>query len=482
MLERFLDQIGEVLRLCEDTDGILVVNREGIIEYHRIPLNSYWCSQDTVGRHILELYPELDGESSTILTALRTGRASYNVLQDINNHRGERVLLESTTIPIVVDGRVECVVDSSKYHTIDQRVIRGGEGGGLSTLDRMLTEDPAMLALKSRIRDVAGLDSSVLIYGETGTGKELVAESLHSEGGRAGPFVSQNCAAIPATLLESLFFGTEKGSYTGALTRKGLLEEADGGTLFLDEINSMDPALQAKLLKVLEEKKARRLGGSRDIPFDVRIVAAVNEKPQKLIREGRLREDLYYRLGVIRLTLPPLRERLCDIGPLADYFIEHYNRKLHRRVRGLSERALRLLRGYAWPGNVRELKNAIEGAVAVARGERLTVEDMEEILAGRLGGLNRPPELPEALRLEESFSLTRALDSYERELLSRAMQQAGSISQAARLLGLSRQNLKYKLKNLTCKKFCTAKIFPLKKGPRAGGMSPIPALGSFFGH
>lgn len=120
MLERFLDQIGEVLRLCEDTDGILVVNREGIIEYHRIPLNSYWCSQDTVGRHILELYPELDGESSTILTALRTGRASYNVLQDINNHRGERVLLESTTIPIVVDGRVECVVDSSKYHTIDQ--------------------------------------------------------------------------------------------------------------------------------------------------------------------------------------------------------------------------------------------------------------------------------------------------------------------------------------------------------------------------
>lgn len=338
MLERFLDQIGEVLRLCEDTDGILVVNREGIIEYHRIPLNSYWCSQDTVGRHILELYPELDGESSTILTALRTGRASYNVLQDINNHRGERVLLESTTIPIVVDGRVECVVDSSKYHTIDQRVIRGGEGGGLSTLDRMLTEDPAMLALKSRIRDVAGLDSSVLIYGETGTGKELVAESLHSEGGRAGPFVSQNCAAIPATLLESLFFGTEKGSYTGALTRKGLLEEADGGTLFLDEINSMDPALQAKLLKVLEEKKVRRLGGSRDIPFDVRIVAAVNEKPQKLIREGRLREDLYYRLGVIRLTLPPLRERLCDIGPLADYFIEHYNRKLHRRVGG-AERA-----------------------------------------------------------------------------------------------------------------------------------------------
>ncbi len=189
-----------------------------------------------------------------------------------------------------------------------------------------------MLALKSRIRDVAGLDSSVLIYGETGTGKELVAESLHSEGGRAGPLSPKTVRPSRPPCWRACF-GTERGA-TPALTRKGLLEEADGGTLFLDEINSMDPALQAKLLKVLEEKKVRRLGGSRDIPFDVRIVAAVNEKPQKLIREGRLREDLYYRLGVIRLTLPPLRERLCDIGPLADYFIEHYNRKLHRRVRG----------------------------------------------------------------------------------------------------------------------------------------------------
>ncbi|WP_300981150.1 sigma 54-interacting transcriptional regulator [Flavonifractor sp. An306] len=311
--KRVLDQIGEVVRLCEDTDGIVIVNRNGIVEYHRISLDSYWCSQETEGCHILELYPELDEDSSTILQALKTGKATYNVLQDINNRRGQRVLLESTTIPIVVDGQVECVVDSSKYHAIDQRVIRG-DSGGLYTLDHIITQDTAMLTLKERIRNVAPLDSSVLIYGETGTGKELVAESLHSEGKRSGkPFVSQNCAAIPSNLLESLFFGTEKGSYTGALTRKGLLEEADGGTLFLDEINSMEIGLQAKLLKVLEEKKVRRLGGSRDIPFDVRIVAAVNEDPAKLIREHRLREDLYYRLGVVRITLPPLRKRKGDI-------------------------------------------------------------------------------------------------------------------------------------------------------------------------
>ena len=217
------EQIADVIRLCEDTDGLLIANRDGIVEFQRIFLDNYWRSGETVGLHIFELYPELDEESSTIIQALRTEKPSYNVLQDINNRRGERVLLESTTIPIVVDGQVACVIDSSKFHSIDQRVIRGE--GGISTLDRIITQDPAMLSLKKRIRDVAPLDSSVLIYGETGTGKELVAESLHSEGRRSGrPFVSQNCAAIPANLLESLFFGTDKGCYTGALTRKGLLE------------------------------------------------------------------------------------------------------------------------------------------------------------------------------------------------------------------------------------------------------------------
>ena len=441
--KRVLDQIGEVVRLCEDTDGIVIVNRNGIVEYHRISLDSYWCSQETEGCHILELYPELDEDSSTILQALKTGKATYNVLQDINNRRGERVLLESTTIPIVVDGQVECVVDSSKYHAIDQRVIRG-DSGGLYTLDHIITQDTAMLALKERIRNVAPLDSSVLIYGETGTGKELVAESLHSEGKRSGkPFVSQNCAAIPSNLLESLFFGTEKGSYTGALTRKGLLEEADGGTLFLDEINSMEIGLQAKLLKVLEEKKVRRLGGSRDIPFDVRIVAAVNEDPAKLIREHRLREDLYYRLGVVRITLPPLRKRKGDIALLTRHFIERYNQKMKRDIRGISEQALRRLEQYRWPGNVRELQNVVEGAYVSARSEMLMVDHMTDILDQGLMELDQEPAGGDAI--EDGFSLPQALEQYERELVRRAMAQSSSISQAARLLGVSRQNLKYRL-------------------------------------
>lgn len=434
-------QIADVIRLCEDTDGLLVANRDGIVEFQRIFVDNLWKSGETVGLHIFELYPELDEESSTIIQALRTGKPTYNVLQDINNRRGERVLLESTTIPIVVDGQVACVIDSSKFHSIDQRVIRGK--GGISTLDRIITQDPAMLALKKRIRDVAPLDSSVLIYGETGTGKELVAESLHSEGRRSGrPFVSQNCAAIPANLLESLFFGTEKGCYTGALTRKGLLEEADGGTLFLDEINSMETGLQAKLLKVLEEKKVRRLGGNRDIPFDVRIVAAVNEEPARLIREHRLREDLYYRLGVVRITLPPLRKRVGDIPLLIRYFIDQYNRKMKRSIQGVSAQALRRLERYSWPGNVRELQNVIEGAFASARSELLVLDHMEDALEYQEVSLAEESREGD---IDPGFSLTKALEQYERELLHKAMEQSSSISQAARLLGLSRQNLKYKL-------------------------------------
>lgn len=439
MLERFLDQIGEVLRLCEDTDGILVVNREGIIEYHRIPLNSYWCSQDTVGRHILELYPELDGESSTILTALRTGRASYNVLQDINNHRGERVLLESTTIPIVVDGRVECVVDSSKYHTIDQRVIRGGEGGGLSTLDRMLTEDPAMLALKSRIRDVAGLDSSVLIYGETGTGKELVAESLHSEGGRAGPFVSQNCAAIPATLLESLFFGTEKGSYTGALTRKGLLEEADGGTLFLDEINSLPLALQGKLLRVLESHKSKRLGAVSEREIDFRLLAATNQDLKTCVEKGSFRADLYYRLNVIPLEIPPLRNRREDIIPLALFFLDHFCKK-YGRTKVFTKGVFNQMMCYDWPGNVRELKNVVERLLITSSVGTMEIRQVPENL---LGEGSVPPPPPEVYPADwesiyqydpEDFSLKKYMNFCEKQVVAAALKRCGSSYKAAELL------------------------------------------------
>lgn len=444
MAERYLEQIRAIIRVCEDTDGILIVDKNGIIRDHRIAMNYYWKEEETVGHHIRELYPGLDEDSSTILRALRTGQAIYDQRQELVNSRGEQVELDATTIPIVVNGEVEGAVDCARFYVVGQRIVRGGRRGGLSTLGRIVTQSPKMEDLKRRIRSAAQLDSSVLIYGETGTGKELVAEALHSEGPRGGePFVAQNCAAIPSNLLESLFFGTEKGSYTGALTRKGLFEEANGGTLFLDEINSMDIGLQAKLLKALEEKKARRLGGSRDTPFDVRIVAAVNEPPEELLRSGKLREDLYYRLGVVRLNLPPLRERPEDIPLLTNYFIEQYNRSMKRNIRGVTPEVAERFRRYRWPGNIRQLRNAVEGAFAIARGELLTAEDLEEKLGGGAEQELRPaaPAPPP----EEGISLSQAVERYEKGLIQQAMERCGSISATARSLGLSRQNLKYKL-------------------------------------
>ena len=412
----YMDQIRAVIQVCEDTDGILIVDRDGIIRDHRIAMNYYWKAEETVGRHIRELYPELDEESSTILRALRTGRAIYDQRQEIVNSRGERVVLDATTIPISVDGQVVGAVDCARFYVVGQRIVRGGRRGGLSTLDRIVTCSPVMEELKRRVRSAAQLDSPVLIYGETGTGKELVAEALHTEGRRCGQsFVSQNCAAIPTNLLESMFFGTEKGSYTGAVTHKGLFEEANGGTLFLDEINSMDISLQAKLLKALEEKK---------------------------LRTGRLREDLFYRLGVVRLLLPPLRERPEDIPLLTNHFLEQYNRSMKRTIRGVTPGADRMLRQCRWPGNVRQLRNAVEGAFAVAQGELLCEADLAESLGTR----PEPPSEAAAAALPDGpISLSREVERYERELIRRAMEQYGSISAAARNLGLSRQNLKYKL-------------------------------------
>ena len=455
MLERFLDQIGEVLRLCEDTDGILVVNREGIIEYHRIPLNSYWCSQDTVGRHILELYPELDGESSTILTALRTGRASYNVLQDINNHRGERVLLESTTIPIVVDGRVECVVDSSKYHTIDQRVIRGGEGGGLSTLDRMLTEDPAMLALKSRIRDVAGLDSSVLIYGETGTGKELFAQAIHNDGPRRNrPFVAINCGAIPKELLESELFGYEEGAFTGAQKggRPGKFELADTGTLFLDEIGDLPLTLQGRLLRVLQERELVRVGGTQVIPLDVRVLCATHQDLRQLVAEERFRADLFYRLNVLSLRLPPLRERLEDIVDLAvSHLREHLDEPPAESL--LVSQLERPLLRHPWPGNIRELLSLME-RMAIVANHMAEVTDWEQLLLSLwedppLEESPITPSLPQEPEDLPPLTLRSHMAREEARFIRQAVARCGGdMGKAAHLLGISRMTLWRKLQGL----------------------------------
>jgi two-component system response regulator AtoC len=311
------------------------------------------------------------------------------------------------------------------------------------------------------VRKVAASEAStILVQGESGTGKDLIAKVLHYESSRRdGPLVAINCSAIPETLIEAELFGHEKGAFTDAKAmKKGLFEVANDGTLFLDEIGELSPFLQAKLLRVLEDQVIRRVGGVRDIHTDVRVVAASNRDLERAVREGHFRQDLYYRLAVISIYIPPLRERKEDILPLVDYFIEDYNRKFRKSVRGITEETRRLLLAYDWPGNVRELRNAIERAMILEEDPMLrpsylpfavtqphsgvtAFERASSPAAGEsLPGGRRLP----ALTIPEGGT---SLEEIERSMVVLALEQAGSNqTQAARLLDISRDALRYKMK------------------------------------
>src|SRR5690348_14284768 len=246
-----------------------------------------------------------------------------------------------------------------------------------------------MTDLMGFVRKVAASEANtILIQGESGTGKDLIAKAIHYESTRQeSPFVAVNCSAIPETLMEAELFGHERGAFTDAKAmKKGLFEMADGGSLFLDEIGELSPLLQAKLLRVLEDQLIRRVGGVRDIQVDVRVIAASNRDLERAVREGHFRQDLYYRLAIISIFLPPLRERKEDVPALVDFFVDHYNRKFRKNVQGLNEETRRLLMNYSWPGNVRELKNALERAMLLEDGTLLKPDDLPfAVASGRSG-------------------------------------------------------------------------------------------------
>jgi two-component system NtrC family response regulator len=308
----------------------------------------------------------------------------------------------------------------------------------------ILGESSAIRQLLLDIGRVAPARSSVLIVGESGTGKELVARALHRASPRAkGPMVSINCAAFAAPLLESELFGHERGAFTGATERKrGLLEVADGGTLFLDEIGEFPLSLQPKLLRVLQERRFRRIGGTAEIESDVRIVAATHRDLAAMLGAGTFREDLYYRLNVVTLAVPPLRERPEDIPLLVLHFLQRFARELDRPAASLHPETLKILQGYAWPGNVRELQNVIERGVLFCTGETLQVSDLPDPLRQSAGAASSP-----TIPLDFDRSLPELLDAVEEEMIRQALVKARGVqAQAAELLGISRSNLQYKLK------------------------------------
>ena len=317
----------------------------------------------------------------------------------------------------------------------------------------IISSDPVMERVMVMVRKVASnRDVSVLIQGESGTGKELVAKAIHKMSERVDkPFVSINCASIPGNLLESELFGYEKGAFTDAKSRKlGLLEKGDGGTVFLDEIGDMEAPLQAKLLRVLEESKFRRLGSVDDIKIDARFVSATNQSLEKLIEENKFREDLYYRLKVINIVVPPLRERRQDIELLLKFYFDHFNRKLKKNVREISAGALELLQKYQWRGNVRELKNMVERIMILEDTEVIAEEHLPlEVLAAGRDQSKFGLALPREYDFRQGVDFNGLVKSFSSYLIEEAMKVAGgNKAKTARLLNMDRGTLRYQIKKL----------------------------------
>jgi DNA-binding NtrC family response regulator len=311
----------------------------------------------------------------------------------------------------------------------------------------IVTRDPKVLDILQLVNKVASATSSVLISGESGTGKELIARSLHQHGDRCeAPFVAINCAAIPSELMESQLFGHEKGAFTGAHTRTiGKFEHANGGTIFLDEISALRTELQAKLLRVIQDKEIVRLGSNRTIKVNVRIVAATNTNLEELIEEGGFRQDLYFRLNVIPINLPPLRERKGDVRLLAQHFLNRFDLQLRRGIKGLTDKAIETLERYQWPGNVRELENLIERLVVLGgEGEPISYEDLPlEILLDSSLMTETPPL---------GDGLLQARENFEKQYIIKALKKAEwNQSEAARILRIHRNTLIQKMKSLAIK-------------------------------
>jgi DNA-binding NtrC family response regulator len=337
-----------------------------------------------------------------------------------------------------------------------------------------------MTELMSFVGKVAASEATtILVQGESGTGKDLIAKAIHYQSRRQDkPFVAINCSAIPETLMEAELFGHERGAFTDAKAlKKGLFEVADGGTLFLDEIGELSPLLQAKLLRVLEDQVIRRVGGVRDLQVEVRVIAASNRDLERAVREGKFRQDLYYRLAIISVFLPPLREHKEDILPLVEFFIDRYNRSFKKAVRGISEETRKLLLRHDWPGNARELKNAIERAMILEETDCLRPDYLPfavgrpavgltafEVTSGTAGSVTLPNGrgLP-SLSIPEGGT---SLEEVERTLVEMALQQAdGNQTQAARLLDISRDALRYKLKKFGLMHIDEVEAAPIRTTP-----------------
>lgn len=448
-------------------EGIIVTDANANITFHKEPATDIGGidSPTALGKNILDIFPDLTPETSTFYNVIKNKKPLIEQIQHYTNYQGRKVSTVTSTIPIIENGKLvgcfEIFKDLTQVTELSEKIIKlqeqlfrsntdkkkYNECGAKYTFENIIGKSKPIQSLKEKARRVANSTSPVLVYGETGTGKELLVQAIHNANvkRRNRPFIAQNCAALPFSLLESILFGTASGSFTGAKDNPGLFELADGGTLYLDEVNSLNIELQAKLLRVIQDGVVRRVGATKTKDVDVRIIASTNQPPAQLLEKKLLREDLYYRLNVIYLEIPPLREREGDIGLLLDYFIERNNEQLGKKVSGASKEVLDAFEDYTWPGNVRELEHLVESAMNLVDNEIITLEDIQYKFGKRLSLAS--------LRVEDSgtgnsFSdLNSAVMKYERSIIVKALKDSnGNISMAARALGLPKQTLHNKIK------------------------------------
>lgn len=461
MLMCIINQVSDAVILADEQGRIFLFN-DACAQMESL------LQQEVSGKNLRDIYKILNGGDLEIPRVVDERKPRLNIRQRYVTWHGKEVDIVDNTYPIIMGRKVmggfSVMRDWTEVDKLHRQVIelqgklleRNASGGKdkrsfLSAqyqFKDIIYNSAVMSEVINKSKMSAKSDSSVMIYGETGTGKELFAQSIHNASRRAdNPFLAINCAAIPENLLESLLFGTEKGAYTGSERRAGLFEQADGGTLLLDEINSMPLPLQPKLLRVIQDGLIWRVGGVSAIHIDVRIISNINIPPWQAVKEGKLRADLLFRLGVVDLTVPPLRERAEDIPLLAKYFILEFNKKLLKNIKGIASDVMEVFHAYNWPGNVRELQHAIEYAMNILPDDALTITKdaiPDHILAG-ISDLELPygPDEERA----GSPSSDRTIHSIKRDMLIKKLEEnSGNISKTARLLGISRQNLQYRIK------------------------------------
>ena len=459
---KYFDALIQAIELIND--GIHIVDASGKVVYYNASAKQLdeIDAEKTIGRHMLEVYPSLTFETSTIIRVLKTGKPIYNVEQNFVNYKGDKISTLNSTLPILynnkVIGALEVSRNITKVRELSERIVNlqkelYGVNQGTEKTSKPLAkfnfldiigQSKEILKLKSLGLKAAMSNSPVMIAGSTGTGKELFVQSIHNSSDRKyKPFIAQNCAALPSNLLESILFGSVKGSFTGAENRPGLFELADGGTLFLDEINSMPLELQTKLLRVIQDGRVRRVGSSKTTDVDVRIISAINTDINTVVETKQIRQDLFFRLNVITLVIPDLNKRKEDIPLLVDHFIKKYNEKCNKFFSGISKEVFDIFIDYTWPGNVRELEHAIESAISLYDGDIIREEHLPFQFK------NFQPKNSISFDTGAIQPLNVAVEKVEREIIIQALEQTDyNITNAAKLINIPRQTLQYKIKKL----------------------------------